>query len=177
MGNDDEASPRDAGERDICRRVERLPEYTREGWEEGPWDDEPDLVEWRNSALPGLALLAVRSHASGGLCGYAGVPPGHPAHGKPHQELEDAIDVHGGLTYSGACAGHICHVPKPGEPDDVWWFGFDCGHAFDEGPALDALVRRHAGRPFKFEYAHYRPLAHVMGEVERLAAQLAKEGS
>lgn len=178
MGNDDEASLGDAGERDICRRLERLPDYERDGWGEGPWDEEPDLVEWRNRALPGLALLVVRSHTTGGLCGYAGVPPGHPMHGKTYQDLDDAgLEVHGGLTYADACAGHICHVPKPGESDDVWWFGFDCGHAFDVSPRIDALIRRHANPPyFKFEYSQYRPLAYVMAEAERLGRQLAKEG-
>lgn len=35
------------------------------------------------------------------------------------------LAVHGGLTYSDRCHDDICHVPAPGEPDDVWWFGFD----------------------------------------------------
>lgn len=159
--------------RDIRRREERLPEpeYRRLGWEKGPWDDEPDLIEWRNDELPGLALLVVRSYSTGALCGYVAVSPGHPLHGRPYQELE--LEVHGGLTYAGSCAGHICHVPAPGEPDDVWWLGFDCGHAFDVSPGLDALVAQHAGAPrIQFRYAHYRPLEYVMTEAEKLGEQV-----
>jgi hypothetical protein len=39
--------------------------------------------------------------------------------------------VHGGLTYADRCQGAICHVPQPGESDDVWWLGFDCNHSGD----------------------------------------------
>lgn len=164
--------------RDIRRWDERLPEYERKDWEAGQWDKEPDLVEWRSDALPGLALLVVRSHTTGALCGYVGVPPGHPFHGKGYQDLDEVpLDVHGGLTYAGSCAGHICHVPAPGEPDDVWWLGFDCGHAFDVSPQLDALVRQHSGTPhFRFEYAHYRSLDYVMSEVEKLGKQVLSGG-
>lgn len=157
---------------EIRRRVERLPDYSREDWATGEWDGEPDLVEWRDARYPDFALLVVRSHTSGGLCGYVGLPPSHPLHGKPYEDLE--LEVHGGLTYAGSCAGHICHVPAPGEPDDVWWLGFDCGHASDVSPGLDAFARKRLGAPhFKFEYAHYRPLVYVMSEVEQLASQLA----
>ena len=59
--------------------------------------------------------------------------------------LELAIEVHGGLTYSGPCrpvrkdGGGVCHVPDPGEPDNVWWFGFDCAHAGDAMPQYNSL--------------------------------------
>jgi len=63
-------------------------------------------------------------------------------------------------------ATHVCHKPDPGEPDNVWWFGFDCAHAFDKMPAL----RRYSG------YSHpsetYRDQAYVTAEVEKLASQL-----
>src|SRR5215510_304522 len=31
-------------------------------------------------------------------------------------------------------ARHICHTPSPGEPDNVWWLGFDCCHLGDLYP-------------------------------------------
>lgn len=95
------------------------------GWGDGPWHAEPDRVEWEHAGLP---CLAVRGPA-GAWCGYAAVPPAHPLHGKSTEDID--VEVHGGLTYANRCQGHICHVPKPGEPDDVYWFGFDCAHSGD----------------------------------------------
>lgn len=77
----------------------------------------------------GFACLIRRTNI-GIWCGYVAVPPGHPWHGK-HYDAVDA-DVHGGLTYAEPCSGEICHVPQPGESDDVWWLGFDCGHYFSK---------------------------------------------
>src|SRR5438067_12443361 len=110
-------------------------------WGPGPWQDEPDRVDFEHAGLPCLILRG----PVGAWCGYAAVPPGHPLHGKGYSELydyetESGIDirVHGGLTYAGACSGDICHVPRLGEPDDVWWFGFDCSHAGDLAPESEA---------------------------------------
>lgn len=100
----------------------------RSSWAEGPWDNEPlDRVEWRHES--GLPLLITRNGA-GGWCGYVGVPPGHDLYEVDYSEVR-GLEVHGGLTYSAKCAGHICHVAQPGEPDEVWWLGFDHGHMSD----------------------------------------------
>lgn len=77
------------------------------------------------------------------------------------------IDVHGGLTYANQCSGRICHVPKPGEPDNVWWFGFDCSHAGDISPAYDRSWRGESDDA-------YRTLDYVRAETNRLAEQLAE---
>ena len=189
-------------------------------WGDGPWQTEPDRVEWTHAGLPCLAL---RNKTFGGWCGYAAVPPGHPLHGVGYHDespaLVDAlerlkqrrldvadvtfargialltgevaaspdlvIDVHGGLTYADRCQGNICHVPKPGEPDDVWWFGFDCGHAGDFAPAIDATLRTIGARD-ETPYDHaaaiaaqdwhvevYRTLDYVQAETNKLADQLA----
>jgi hypothetical protein len=107
------------------------------------------------------------------------------------------LDAHGGVTYAGPCNGPICHVPQPGESDEVWWFGFDTGHAGDFSPGLYALTHSLAARrklrelfnddsPEErlFPDGHteingqlmdtYRTLAYVKVEVERLAAQLSE---
>ena len=100
-----------------------------------PWKTEPDRVEWRSHGLPCLILRG----PLGALCGYVAVPPGHALHGA---ELDDermwSVPTHGGVTYTGKCQedGHICHVPQPGEPDDVWWIGFDCSHSGDLCPRM-----------------------------------------
>lgn len=100
----------------------------------------------------------------GAWCGYVGVPPGHPWHGQPYDDVD--AGVHGGLTYAEACQGSVCHVPKPGEPDDVWWLGFDCGHYQDAVPAMIAMGYRSLGLD-----GTYRDQAYVTAETKRLADQ------
>lgn len=140
-------------------------EVDRTGWPSGEWDLEPDRVEWRSEA--GLPCLILRNDM-GTLCGYVGVPPGHPWHGQDHDDV--SASVHGGLTYGAFCTGHICHLPRPGEPAEVYWLGFDCGHAGDLIPRF--------GPVFRLSYhldlgMAYRNLAYVTAEVECLAAQAA----
>jgi hypothetical protein len=107
----------------------------KSGWSRGPWDDEPDKVSYRDDAT-GLPCL-IKRNPEGVLCGYVGVANGHPAYGQRYEMVD--VDVHGGLTYSDHCQDGpedtaICHIPAPGEPDDVWWLGYDCGHSFDYCP-------------------------------------------
>ena len=130
----------------------------RSTWGRGPWDDEPDRVEFEHAGLPCL----LKRNRGGVWCGYAAVPPDHPWHGTHYDEVP--VDVHGGLTYADACRGSICHVPQPGEPDNVWWFGFDSGHVGDVIPALPQVT----------EWTDdYRDMAYVRAETTRLAEQLA----
>jgi hypothetical protein len=152
-------------------------------WGDGPWQTEPDRVDFTHAGLPCLLL---RNH-HGAWCGYAAVPPGHPWHGKDWTE-DDAVskvEVHWGINYTSLCDGFICHVPAAGEPADVWWFGFSCDHAWDVAPTIEARLRSLGHRPFAEthpEYARvlppevYRDLAHVRAHVERLAEQLAAAG-
>lgn len=137
----------------------------KSGWGPGPWQTEPDRMEWKHNGTP---CLMVRTPHHGAWCGYAAVPPGHPLHGVEYGDPD--VSVHGGLTYSNKCAGYICHVPAPGELDDVWWFGFDCAHSGDETPGSNAALGFRAYRGIGDEY---RDLAYVRAEVERLADQLA----
>lgn len=146
-----------------------------------PWDDEPDKAQWVDEKTD-LDCLIVRNHG-GALCGYVGLPPGHPSHGVPYQKLEDTIDVHGGLTFSGSCQenapeGHgICHIPEPGRPDDVWWLGFDTAHAFDLRPQelhMAATITNWPTKPPMLEAEEtYRTFEYVKSECENLARQLA----
>lgn len=133
-------------------------------WGPGPWQDEPDKVNWRTEAgLPGMIVRG----PMGSLCGYVAVPPGHPAHGKAYNDVYDklgGVSVHGGLTYAAACRGNICHEPEAGESESVWWFGFDCAHFGDLSPQF--------GREFGFGDDVYRDVSYVTAEVESLARQL-----
>lgn len=128
----------------------------------GPWDHEPDRLEWRDEGT-GLPCLILRNHF-GVLCGYAGVAQEHSWYGHDYSEHDDTVEVHGGLTYSGACQGEICHTPAPGEAEDVWWFGFDCGHYGDLTPSPHM---------FSEDGGTYRDVEYVREQVTALARQLA----
>ena len=136
---------------------------------DGPWTGEPDKAQWIDPAT-GLDCLMVRNHL-GAWCGYVGVPPDHPLHGKGYDEGDD-FDVHGGLTFASPCAETespkaVCHIPAPGRPDNVWWFGFDCNHGFDLAPGM---LRYDIGLPGE----EYRDVGYVIDEVTHLAEQLVQ---
>lgn len=160
-------------------------EYTtvdKSEWIDGPWKSEPDKMQWQDEAT-GLPCLIVRNRG-GALCGYVGVPEGHPcfevdySDGTSLHTVDDDynhIDVHGGLTFSDFCADtddesrDVCHVPGPGEPDRVWWLGFNCAHCYDLSPkyaSRDGVFAPH-------EEEVYRDIAYVKEHVRRLARQLA----
>jgi hypothetical protein len=191
----------------------------------GPWDHEPDKLQWQDEETS-LPCLIVRGPA-GALCGYVGVPKDHPLHGKDYDPAYDALytgdqgGVHGGLTFSGPCtdasranwekararlragttkeeikrfpigdaarwvktwkpfeddyegwvqhvhATAICHVPEGDEPDDIWWFGFDCAHAGDFCPEFESYREKGLSRD-----EQYRDLNYVTKECQRLAQAL-----
>lgn len=148
-------------------------------WGYGPWVDEPDKAQWVDAAT-GLPCLAKRNPRQGFWCGYVGVHRGHPWYGLGYNDVD--VEVHGGLTYADAydddverpIEERICHIPAPGEPDDVWWFGFDCGHAFDLCPAMEARYREEMERawlPGGLQ-TRYCDLSYVQQECAELAKQL-----
>lgn len=121
---------------------------TKANWGDGPWQTEPDHEMWYDEAT-GLPCIAHRHPSAGHWCGYVGVYPGHPLHGRDYDQCprggcEDTYcdhsassvldGAHGGLTYAKGCEGAVCHVPREGESHDVWWFGFDCAHSGDLSP-------------------------------------------
>ena len=63
------------------------------------------------------------------------------------------------------------HVGRPGEPDDVYWLGFDCHHCDDYAPAFAVRGKEIGcmGHPGDV----YRDLEYVEGECASLARQLA----
>lgn len=140
----------------------------------GPWQQEPDKVQWIDDATD-LDCLIVRNHF-GGLCGYVGVPPGHHAYGSSGEGLS----AHGDVNYADVCqpeatpSDGVCHVPVEGRPDGLWWLGFDCGHAWDLMPRMQAEMER-TGRPEVDDIfgQTYKTIEYVTAEVEQLARQLA----
>lgn len=160
-------------------------------WGDGPWQDEPDKIQWTD-AETGLPCLVKRHSSLGHLCGYVGVSEGHPAFEKDYDDVRVAggsedgwPDVHGGLTYAAHCeegdeAMAICHIPEPGQPDHVWWLGFDCAHSGDLSPAMAARDRarfEETGDPLWAPLAgheeKYRTVDYVRRECASLARQLA----
>lgn len=158
----------------------------KSSWPRGEWDGEPDKMQWRDEPT-GLPCLIVRGPL-GALCGYVGVAESHPWHGKSYgaelgecnkdcgddyhfgHSIDSRISVHGGLTFSDRCSPGedesrgICHVPDAGEPDHVWWFGFDCAHHGDWVPGVDRRYGSFDG--------WYKNISYVQREVALLAAQL-----
>ena len=134
----------------------KMPVYDKTKWGPGPWDNEPDRVEFTHVGLPCLLLRG----PLGCWCGYVAVGPDHPFHGKHYDNVP--VEVHGGLTYGAVCNGTICHVPKPGEPANVWWLGFDCGHYMDLAPSMLEYKRD----------GEYRNVQYARIETEKLAEQL-----
>lgn len=119
----------------------QLEYFPKTMWGEGPWQNEPDRLEFRLRGYP--CLLQRNVWVSGAWCGYVAVPPKHPYYRKPYNKLNHVL-VHGGLTYADHCqeGGHICHIPKQGESDKVWWLGFDCAHSDDFSPRSGAFLSR-----------------------------------
>jgi hypothetical protein len=181
-----------------CHLCERHAD--KSNWLEGPWKHELDHVVFEHAGVPCI----LHRGGGGNWCGYAAVPPGHPYHGLHYDTVYEKecelgvpddlrVNVHGGLTYAEACGGHICHVPKPGEPDNVWWFGFDFGHAYDVSPWISHRGAEAEGFEFfkmanalntafnesrmKGRGEHYWTQEEAAQETMRLAETLAAIGS
>lgn len=126
---------------------------------------------------------------NGYRCGYVGIPNGSKLYGKSYMDkldikmkemygksvgkrgictifctdfsdkkervsLELYFDVHGSLTYSGG--GKNSDYPIK---SDLWWFGFDCGHA---GDGIDYEL---AMKMFPEEEERYKRLMQIDREI------------
>jgi hypothetical protein len=130
-----------------------------------PWLTEPD--EWfSRDDNTGYATMILRNRM-GALCGYVGVPVGHPLYGLPYydwnattpeQEAVNNIEVHGGLTFAGQGRR------APDEYKDYWWFGFDCAHAGDYVPVRPDVMTDFGCK--------YRDMKYVKEQIALLAKQI-----
>lgn len=128
-------------------------------------------ADWTtDSGYRAIVLYVNDSHH----CGYVEVPRTHPLYGLDYDSklpnytdsdhipprLDDIIDVHGGLTFSGSgTEGYPANT-------DGWWFGFDCAHLGD-------LTRLDSELNISFDTtATFKDVPYVKAECERLAAQL-----
>jgi hypothetical protein len=90
------------------------------------------------------------------------------------------------LTYADKCDGPVCHEPKSGEPDNVWWLGFDCAHSFDVSPKMETdnpgfglltefydAIFQHDPKEHQPTRRTYKTIGYVRTETMQLAEQLA----
>lgn len=158
-------------------------------WGDGPWISEPDLVLWVD---PTTSLQCMVSRADfGHLCGYVGVPAGHPAYEKDYLAPEcRQLDAHQGINFTRLFSLAELHgiEPPPTDSTPLWWIGFDCGHYRDYSPRAEAIRRQFAQEDprmaeinarmaeqeaqLPFLRKTYCPLPYVQVEVIDLAAQL-----
>jgi hypothetical protein len=73
------------------------PAIDKSTWGAGPWQDEPDRVDF---IAHGFACLALRHPDHGHYCGYAGVPREHPFYGRPHGEISGGSSIRKTLAFS-----------------------------------------------------------------------------
>ena len=146
----------------------------------------------------------------GHRCGYVGVPKIHPLYGKGYDEhleikksdigdreisgifplfsacldederirIDAYFQCHGGITYTGG--GENSEYPIK---SDLWWFGFDCGHAGDKAD-LNYAMQKFPNRKEEYrtrilienkyliEYDVIRTEEYVAEEWKKLAEQL-----
>ncbi len=135
-------------------------------WGPGPWQDEPDTKDWTHL---GYRCLIIRNTlVSGSLCGYVGVPPGHPWHGYNG----DNIETHCGITFNGRFANPAAEVGMSEEDAaGLWFLGFDCAHHGDLSPGLEASLNRAIPGRQSRPHGVYRDMEYVTRCVEDLAMQ------
>ncbi len=102
-------------------------------------------------------VCRIQRNTFGDWCGYVGVPAGHPCHGMNYNEVDNDVEVHGGLTFS--------ELVHNWAKDRMWFFGFDCGHAFDIN-----FISIRTG--MNFPEMTYKDKEYVTAETNKLAKQL-----
>jgi len=123
-----------------------------------------ERVGWTTRAgLP--AVVAQGPTPAKALCGYVGVPEGHPLFGLMRDDERLELRVHGGVTFADDHPGAGRLEPIIEEAwaalDGMhWWIGFDAGHGFD-------MQRDVLGGEIST-----RDMPYMRDQCEQLAAQL-----
>ncbi len=124
---------------------------------DGPWRDEPDLMEFEHA---GSACLLVRDEQDGAWRGYVGLAEGHPwrlrGHDDPRWRHPRWSSVHGGIAYLGPAP-----TEAPAARSSDLWVGFSCALRGDLIPASPEFG------------GTYREVAFAEREVKRLAEAAA----
>lgn len=128
-------------------------------------------AEYKKLCNDSKYLIAVAVNDLGYRCGYVGVPKGDPLYGMQYDdEIFDSVDAHGGLSFSG--------TRKFITSDDLWFFGFDCGHCGDAVDKMTEEGKAHLNREPQSFYNFLLEgrvwiLDEVIAESESLSNQLA----
>lgn len=148
----------------------------------------------------GLKCVVVM-RVPGYRCGYVGIPKKHFLYGKDYDYVnshfefvilnEDKrigvgvclyLQCHGGVTYSKGGKGSNYPIKS-----NLWWFGFDCAHAWDKNDYETAkklfkhdkealkriLYNERLDNMFSIGGDKVRTLEYVSNECRKLAEQLA----
>jgi hypothetical protein len=108
----------------------------KSSWGPGPWQDEPDRLEWTHA---GLYCLMIRNDL-GSWCGYVGVPPEHPLHGIHHSSC-----AYGCQPEPYRDLDEITGIPEP-ESMKQWRRehpNYDCAYEKTHSPG--AMLEVHGG--------------------------------
>ena len=96
------------------------------------------------------------------LCGYVNIREDISF------DLEDNIDVHGGITYQSLVPENSDWLPSG------YWLGFDCGHFGDLCPGAFEVFPEVLWPDFEEE--EYRTMEYVENQIKRMVHQLIKMG-
>ena len=125
-----------------------------------PWEDEPNEAEWVDD-VTGYKCRIWRHPTHQTLNGYVGIPRAHPCAGMDYDDLNDLVDVHGGLTYA-----------EWDKATGYKWFGFDTNHGGDFSPHMYMTLLGVDRDPDWYKNETYRDWAYVDAQVRGLAKQL-----
>jgi hypothetical protein len=143
-------------------------------WGDGPWQSEPDMLLWVDPQT-GLQCMIARADF-GHLCGYVGLLPGHPLHGKEYRNI--ALHAHGDINFANEFSLASLRLDPPlNDSTPLWWLGFDCGHSWDFSPGMAAHIKELGisnfdGIELFNQPQRYCIIDYVFAEVTDLAAQL-----
>lgn len=155
-------------------------ENKRLWWGEGPWVDEPDVLEFVHNGIACRILRIVAMDGpnetinifGGHLCGYVCIPYDHQDYNKDVSSPDfSEYDVHGGLTF-----GKLFD-------DNTFWIGFDCAHSGDLIPSMtdirksinEDLIKKHPNIDFsqiRCFNSDYKTWDYVLEQVKHLADQV-----
>jgi len=170
------------------------------------WDTEPDFHSFEAA---GLRCMMRRDTEWKHWCGYVGVGSAHPLFEVHYRDLVPApgtwkkrgvdVDEHGvinvfitalemddipegfaPLTQLLTCHGGLSFAGRMYDWTG-WWFGFDCNHAWDYSPGMEAQllsagIFRNVPERFMPRKV-YRTFDYVKSEVATLAQQIADYGN
>ena len=105
----------------------------------------------------GLRAVVIYNEHGEYRCGYVGVEEDSGYHSIEYSEIDDRLNVHGGVAFDGDLNDIVV------DAENIWWFGYDCAHGGDH-------VRYHEGLA---NGGVKRSLQYCVGECENMATQLS----